>query len=115
MSPFPNYKDNDNSISILEKGNKNLLAYKFKQFIGMNKKVLEVGCGTGQLSNYFALNTNNKIIALDPTLESLKLAKVFSDQNKINNIYYVNADIFDDVLSDNCFDFIYLLLMKQIY
>lgn len=107
VSPFPNYKDSDNSLSILDKGNKNLLAYKFKKFIGMNKTILEVGCGTGQLSNYFALNTNNNIVALDPTIESLKLAKNFSDQNQIKNINFVNADIFDEVLSDNFFDFIW--------
>ena len=104
VAPFPNYKDSDNSLSILDKGNKNLLSYKFKKFIGMNKTILEVGCGTGQLSNYFALNTNNNIVALDPTIESLKLVKNFSEKNQIKNINFVNADIFDEVLSDNFFD-----------
>jgi SAM-dependent methyltransferase len=106
-TPFPNYKDDDNSQSIIVKGNKNLLAYQFKKFIGMNKAVLEIGCGTGQLSNYFAINTNNKIVALDPTIESLNLAKNFSNKNKISNINFINADIFDDVLVDNFFDFIW--------
>lgn len=105
--PFPNYKDNDNKQTILEKGNKNLLAQQFKKFIGYNKKVLEIGCGTGQISNYFAIGTNNEIIAFDPTIESLKLAKNFASQNEINNIKFVNADIFDDVLSDKYFDFIW--------
>ena len=39
--PFPNYKDNDNKQSILEKGNKNLLAQQFKKFIGF-KKIVEM-------------------------------------------------------------------------
>ena len=56
---------------------KNILAYQFKKFIGYKKKVLEVGCGTGQLSIYFSLGTNNEIIAFDPTIESLDLAKNF--------------------------------------
>ena len=55
VTPFPNYKDDDNKQSILEKGNRNILAQKFKNFIGYKKKVLEVGCGTGQLSIYFSL------------------------------------------------------------
>ena len=50
---------------------------------------------------------NNNIVGLDPTIESLKLAKNFSDKNNITNIKFVNADIFDDVLSDNYFDFIW--------
>ena len=105
--PFPNYKDNDSKQTILDKGNKNILAYQFKKFIGYKKNVLEVGCGTGQLSNYFAIGTNNNIIGLDPTKTSLNLAKEFADKNKITNIQFVNADIFDDVLNDEVFHFIW--------
>ncbi len=107
VTPFPNYKDDDNKQTILEKGNRNILAQKFKNFIGYKKKVLEVGCGTGQLSIYFSLGTNNKIVGLDPTIESLKLAKNFAIKNEINNIELVNADIFDDVLIEDYFDFVW--------
>ena len=107
ITPFPNYKDNDNKQSILEKGDRNLLARKFKKFIGFKKKVLEVGCGTGQLSIYFSLGTNNKIVGFDPTIQSLNLAKNFADKNEITNIEFINADIFDDVLVDNYFDFVW--------
>ena len=69
--------------------------------------VLEVGCGTGQLSIYFSIGTNNEVVGLDPTIESLVLAKNFSEKNNISNIKLVNADIFDDVLNDNYFDFIW--------
>ncbi len=106
-TPFPNYKNEDNKQSILEKGNKNVLAKTFKKFIGYKKKVLEVGCGTGQLSIYFSLGTNNQIVAFDPTKQSLNLAKTFAHKNKITNIEFVNADIFDDVLVDEFFDFIW--------
>ena len=77
ITPFPNYKANDDRESILDKGNKNTLAKQFKKYIGNNKSILEVGCGTGQLSIYFALETNNKIVSLDPTLTSINLAKIF--------------------------------------
>lgn len=107
VKPFPNYNVNDNKASILNKGDKNFLAKKFKQFVGYNKKVLEVGCGTGQLSLYFSIGTNNEIVALDPTFESLKLASKFSGENSIKNVKFLNADIFDDVLTDRYFDFIW--------
>jgi len=106
-TPFPNYKENDDRQTILKKGNKNFLANQFKKFIGHKKNVLEVGCGTGQLSIYFSIGANNNIVGLDSTIESLKLAKNFSDKNNITNIKFVNADIFDDVLSDNYFDLIW--------
>ena len=107
VSPFPNYKDSDNKLTINIKGNKNILASQFKKFIGFKKKVLEVGCGTGQLSIYFALANNNEIVALDPTIDSINLGKNFSKKNNIFNIKFVNADILDDVLVDNYFDFIW--------
>ena len=106
-TPFPNYKENDDKRSILEKGNKNILAQQFKKNIGYGKNVLEVGCGTGQLSIYFALGSNNNIVGLDPSIYSLNLAKNFSSKNNITNISFVNADIFDDVLTDEYFDFIW--------
>ena len=107
ITPFPNYKDDDNKQSILEKGNKNILASQFKNFIGYKKKVLEVGCGTGQLSIFFSIGSNNEIVGFDPTIQSLNLAKNFADKNEIRNIEFVNADIFDDVLKDEYFDFVW--------
>ena len=106
-SPFPNYKTEDNKTTISAKGNNNVLTSQFKKFIGYNKNVLEVGCGTGQISNYFAVGTNNKIIGLDPTIESLKLASNFAKKNEIKNVNFINADILDDVLKDNSFDFVW--------
>jgi ubiquinone/menaquinone biosynthesis C-methylase UbiE len=55
----------------------------------------------------FSIGTNNNIIGLDPTIASLELAKDFADKNKFNNIKFINADIFDDVLKDEVFDFIW--------
>ena len=106
-NPFPHYKNDDNKGSILQKGNKNLLASQFKKFIGHNKNVLEVGCGTGQLSIYFSIGTNNNVVGLDPTIESLKLASNFAEKNEIENVNFINADILDDVLKDNSFDHIW--------
>ena len=106
-NPFPNYKDDDDKASILKKGDKNFLASQFKKFSGYNKNVLEVGCGTGQISIYFSVETNNNIIGLDPTIESLNLASNFAKKNNINNVKFVNADIFDDVLKEDYFDYIW--------
>lgn len=105
--PFPSYSSNDNKYSILEKGNKNYLAKIFKKEIGYSKNVLEVGAGTCQLSLYLSIGTNNNIFALDGALNSLVLGKQFADQNKIDNVYFVNADLFDDIFPDEIFDFVW--------
>lgn len=106
-APFPNYENEDDKSSINFKGQTNILAREFKNFIGFNKDVLEVGCGTGQLSLYFAIGTNNRIFALDPTMASINLGKKFANKNNIKNIKFINADIFDDVFENEVFDFIW--------
>ena len=106
-APFPNYENKDDKSSINQKGDNNYLAKQFKNFIGFNKDILEVGCGTGQLSLYFSIGNNNRVYALDPTLASINLGKEFAKKNKIENIKFVNADIFDDVFNEETFDFIW--------
>jgi ubiquinone/menaquinone biosynthesis C-methylase UbiE len=105
--PFPNYSASDNKYSILTKGNKNYLAKSFKKEIGYEKNVLEVGAGTCQLSLYFSIGTNNNIFALDGAFNSLALGRKFADENNINNVYFINADLFDDIFPDQVFDFIW--------
>tara|TARA_B100000963_G_C22511170_1_gene618428 strand:- start:9 stop:926 length:918 start_codon:yes stop_codon:yes gene_type:complete len=104
--PFPNYAQ-DNKLTILNKGDTNYLANNIKKKIGLNKKILEVGCGTSQLANYFAIGTNNQVYAMDVTFESLRLGKNFAENNNISNISFINADLFDDVFLHNSFDLIW--------
>ena len=106
-APFPHYEMNDDKSSINLKGDRNLLARSFKNYVGLNKDVLEVGCGTGQLSIYFGIGTNNRVYALDPTMASINLGRNFAKINKINNIKFVNTDVFNDVFNDEVFDFIW--------
>jgi 2-polyprenyl-3-methyl-5-hydroxy-6-metoxy-1,4-benzoquinol methylase len=94
-------------LSLLNKGNQNLIAKKLKNEIGFGKKILEVGSGTAQLSQYFALGTNNDVTALDTTYASLKLGREFSFKNKIPNINFVNGDIFDEIFEENIFDLVW--------
>ncbi len=105
--PFPNYKKDENKSSILKVGDSNFVAKKIKEKFKFDRSILEVGAGTCQLSNYLAIGTNNKIFALDATIESLKLGKKFSDKNSIKNITFIKADLFDDLFFDNTFDLVW--------
>tara|TARA_B100000767_G_C19695869_1_gene506129 strand:- start:453 stop:710 length:258 start_codon:yes stop_codon:yes gene_type:complete len=73
-TPFPNYKNTVDKASLLEIGNKN--------FIGNNKRVLEIGAGTCQFSNYLAIGSNNEIVSFDSSLESLKLGSEFAKKKQ---------------------------------
>jgi 2-polyprenyl-3-methyl-5-hydroxy-6-metoxy-1,4-benzoquinol methylase len=104
--PFPNYEFDDDRISIQRRGDKNSYTYELKKFIGYGKKIIEIGSGTCQLSNYLAIGTNNSIVALDANLNSLKIGKKFSEKNNIKNIQFVCADIFDERIENCQFHFV---------
>ena len=105
--PFPNYKLDDNKQTILKIGDKNILLKEFKEFIGYNKSIIEIGSGTCQLANYLAIGTNNKVFAFDGSFHSLKLGKDFAIRNNINNIEFVRGDIFDKNFNNEIFDYIW--------
>lgn len=105
--PFPDYEKNESLDRFREKGNKNIFIKKLKDFIGFNKKILEVGCGTGQVSNYLALDNNSEVYGIDLAVNSLKLAREFAKTNNINNTFFCNADLFADVFKKKSFDLIY--------
>ncbi len=105
-TPFPNYKHSDDKASILEIGNSNYFMKNLKKFIGNNKRVLEIGSGTCQFSNYLAIGSNNEIVAFDSSLESLKLGYAFAKKNNLENIKFVRGDIFDEIFNKEYFDYI---------
>tara|TARA_B100001057_G_scaffold479118_1_gene550335 strand:- start:295 stop:1203 length:909 start_codon:yes stop_codon:yes gene_type:complete len=105
-TPFPNYKNTDDKASLLEIGDKNFLMKNLKKFIGNNKRILEVGAGTCQFSNYLAIGSNNDIVAFDSSLDSLKLGSEFAKKNNLNNVKFVRGDIFDEVFLSEVFDFV---------
>lgn len=105
-TPFPNYKNTDDKASLLEIGDKNFLMKNLKKFIGNNKRILEVGAGTCQFSNYLAIGSNNDIVAFDSSLDSLKLGSEFAKKNNLNNVKFVRGDIFDEIFLSEVFDFV---------
>ena len=104
--PFPNYELSDDKSSILLKGDKNIYTKNLKKFIGHGKKILEIGAGTCQLSNYLSIGNNNLITAFDLNYESLKIGSRFAEKNEIKNITFVCGDIFDDIFKKDTFDFV---------
>jgi 2-polyprenyl-3-methyl-5-hydroxy-6-metoxy-1,4-benzoquinol methylase len=107
VEPFPSYEKDESIDRFKEKGDKNIFIKNLKDFIGFNKKILEVGCGTGQVSNYLAIGTNSEVYGIDLAVNSLKLAVNFSKKNNINNTFFCNADLFDDIFKEKSFDLIY--------
>ncbi len=105
--PFPNYENLENIKDLSIKLESNVFLKNFKKEIGFGKKIIEVGSGTSQLSIMLAYNTNNSVIAFDPTIESLKLGKEFADKINLSNCFFLKGDIFSDPIEHNSFDIVW--------
>ena len=57
-------------------------------------RVLEVGCGTGQMSNYLAATTPSHVYASDLTPASLRLGVNFARENGIEGITFMQMNLF---------------------
>jgi ubiquinone/menaquinone biosynthesis C-methylase UbiE len=106
-NPFPNYDNLETILDLQKKIEGNDFTKNLKRFIGLGKKVIEVGCGTSQLSIALANGTNNKLVAFDSTLESLILGSNFSKKSGVSNCVFVNGDIFSNPFMANYFDVVW--------
>ena len=93
-APFPNYNSYDTLASFVRRANAGVFAQLLRKQIPLNASVLEVGCGTGQLSNFLVATTMSRVYAADVTLASLRLGQKFADNNSINGIRFIQMNLF---------------------
>ena len=103
---FPNYDGLETYGDLLNKSNKQgHLATILDKNIKYNSTILEVGCGTGQLS-LFLKRYNRLILGIDLSLPSLKLAEEFRLRNDINNVFFSRMNIFNLQIKSEVFDYV---------
>ncbi|MFB0564168.1 MAG: class I SAM-dependent methyltransferase [Candidatus Aminicenantaceae bacterium] len=105
-NPFPNYEDLDSSQGLKEKAEKGIFARLLDEQIPHGAMILEVGCGTGQLSNFLGITWGRTIFATDICLNSLKLAHDFSEKNQIENVCFLQMNLFRPVFRQCSFDLV---------
>lgn len=105
--PFPNYDNFETLRDLSKKLENNVFLKNFKKELGFGKKIIEVGSGTSQLSIMLAHNTNNFVVAFDPTIQSLMLGYDFAEKNNLNNCFFLNGDIFNDPIKHGSFDVVW--------
>ncbi len=97
--PFPGYEDIDSDQSLRQKAEKGIFARLLDDQIPYGARILEVGCGTGQLSNFLGMTWGRTIFATDICLNSLKLGQDFKGKNQIDNIAFLQMNLFRPVFS----------------
>jgi ubiquinone/menaquinone biosynthesis C-methylase UbiE len=71
------------------------------------KRVLDMGCGTGEYALWYAMNGAGMVKGIDLSDGSLKIANQRKAEGKIDNVEFVKMDILNPKLPDNHFDYTY--------
>ena len=103
-TPFPNYDDDETSVSLREKATNQIYVQLLDNQISYTGKILEVGCGTGQLSNLLAMTKTRTVLGTDLSVNSLKLANKFREKNRIRNLKFIQMNLFQPVFKAEMFD-----------
>ena len=103
-TPFPNYDELDSRDSLAAKARRGVFAALLDQQLPRGCRVLEAGCGTGQLSNFLGMSWERSVFAGDLCLNSLRLAKDFADRHAIRNVAFVQMNLFRPPFRDDTFD-----------
>jgi SAM-dependent methyltransferase len=101
-TPFPNYDDLDNRRALLEKARAGRFARLLNEQIPYSAPVVEIGCGTGQLTNFLSI-AHRSALGIDVCLNSLRLAQSFKEANGLDRATFAQMNLFKPALKDGFF------------
>lgn len=102
-NPFPNYDVVDTAERLGEKARRGIFARLLDNQIPADARVLEVGCGTGQLGNFLGIS-GRVVFGTDICLNSLKLGLQFKQNNGLKSPYFFQMNLFKPVFAKETFD-----------
>ena len=103
-TPFPNYDGLDTRDSLRRKTTESVFGRLLDEQLPAGAAILEVGCGTGQMTNFLGMGHGRTVIGGDVCLNSLRLANGFRDRFSINNAHFVQINLFRPPFEENSID-----------
>jgi len=105
-TPFPNYPPQASLSWLRARANRSEFARLLDAAIPPGARVVEVGCGTGQMSLYLA-RRGRQVIGADLTRASLLLAAQAAARFGIDGVSFVETDLTRPALRRGAFDVVY--------
>jgi SAM-dependent methyltransferase len=92
-SPFPDYDEFDSVATLMEKARQGLFAKQLDDELPAGIRILEGGCGTGQLTNFLSV-ANRSVFGTDMCRASLELGEEFRRANRLERAHFVQMNLF---------------------
>ncbi len=105
-APFPGYPARDNLAWLRARAERSEFARLLDQAIPVDARILEIGCGTGQMSLYLARG-DRLVIGADLTRASLELAVSAARRFRLDRVLFVETDLHRPGLRKDSFDVVY--------
>ncbi len=102
-APFPGYPRRDSYATLRARAERSAFARLLDEAIAPDAKVLDVGCGTGQLSLFLATG-DRLVIGADLTRASLELAAEAARRFGVTRVHFVETDLREPGLRPGTFD-----------
>jgi len=106
--PFPNYEELETIADLMQKAQKGVFARLLNEQLPFNIRVLEVGCGTGQLSNFLGV-AHRTVFGTDMCFNSLKLAQNFKKKNNLERVGFYQMNLFRPIFREESFPLVICL------
>jgi SAM-dependent methyltransferase len=105
-APFPGYRPRDSLEALRARAERSEFARLLDAAIAPDARILEIGCGTGQMSLYLA-SADRTVIGADLTRASLRLGAAAARRFGIDNVQFVETDLHRPGLRAGVFDVVY--------
>ena len=105
-TPFPGYPARDSVAWLNARAERSDFARLLNQAIPSNARILDIGCGTGQMSLYLA-RPHRLVIGADLTRKSLELSAAAARRFQLSGVLFVETDLHCPGLREASFDVVY--------
>jgi SAM-dependent methyltransferase len=103
---FPGYEEYDGPLELVDKARRGVYARMLDDQIPYSARVLDVGCGTGQLPVFLSLNRRRSVGA-DLLLGSLRKGQDFKSRFGLTHVAFVEMNLFEPALRAASFDYVF--------
>jgi len=106
QTPFPGYPPRDNLSWLRARAERSDFARRLDRAIPSDARIVEIGCGTGQMSLYLA-SADRIVVAADLAREPLRLAAAAARRYGLGRVQLVQSDLYAPALREGAFDVVY--------